>query len=59
MIIEEGIKHIRMGKENNFIDKIILVDGTILQNMHFELNARVPSDEELENINKRRILNYE
>lgn len=51
MIIENGIKHIRMGWENDFIDKIILTDGTILQNMQFRLDAKIPTDEELEKIN--------
>lgn len=53
MIIENGIKHIRMGKKLNFIKGIILSDGTILQNMQCELNAIIPSDEELERINRQ------
>ena len=42
-----------MGKKLNFIKGIILSDGTILQNMQCELNAIVPSDEELEKFNRQ------
>ena len=52
MIIENGVKHIRMGMENNFIKAVILSDDTIIQNMQCELNAKIPSDEELDKIDK-------
>lgn len=52
MIIENGIKHIRMGWKNSFIKGIILSDNTIIQNMQCKLDAKIPSDDELEKINK-------
>lgn len=53
MIIENGIKHIRMGCKNDFVNAVILSDGTILQNMQCRLEAKVPSDEELERVNRQ------
>lgn len=52
MIIENGVKCIRMGWENDFVNKVILSDGTVLQNMQFRLDATIPSDEELDRIDK-------
>ena len=52
MIIENGVKRIRMGWENDFVNKVILSDGTVLQNMQFRLDATIPSDEELDRIDK-------
>ena len=53
MIIKNGIKHIRMGWKNDFVNAVILSDGTILQNMQCRLDAKVPSDEELERVNRQ------
>ena len=44
--VENGVKHIRMGWENDFVKGVILSDGTILQNMQCNLNAKIPTDEE-------------
>lgn len=52
MIIENGIKHIRMGWKNSFIKGVILNDDTILQNMQCSLSAKIPTDEELDKIDK-------
>lgn len=52
MIIENGIKHIRMGWKNSFIKGVILNDDTVLQNMQCSLSAKIPTDEELDKINK-------
>lgn len=50
-IVEEvngrQIIHIRLGFNLNFIDKLILTDGTIIQNMQYELNAIPPTPKEL------------
>lgn len=52
MIIENGIKHIRMGWKNSFIKGVILNDDTILQNMQCSLSAKIPTDKELDKIDK-------
>lgn len=52
MIIENGIKQIRMGWKNGFVKGVILNDDTIIQNMQCTLNAKIPTDEELEEIDK-------
>lgn len=39
--------HIRLGKALNFIDKLILTDGTIVQNMQYELSAERPTPNQL------------
>lgn len=52
MIIENGIKHIRMGCKNSFVKAVILNDDTIIQNMQCSLDAKIPTDEELDKINK-------
>lgn len=57
MIIENGIKHIRMGWKNDFIKGVILSDGTILQNMQCKLDAKIPTDEELNKIDKENMKN--
>ena len=49
---EKEIKSIRMGWKNSFIKGIILSDNTIIQNMQCKLDAKIPSDDELEKINK-------
>jgi hypothetical protein len=41
------IIHIRLGFKLNFIDKLVLVDGTIIQNMQYELNAKIPPPSQL------------
>ena len=41
------VNHIRLGKDLNFIDKLILTDGTVIQNMQYELNAEVPTPTQL------------
>lgn len=50
-IVEEingrQIIHIRLGFNLNFIDKLILTDGTIIQNMQYELNAEQPTPSQL------------
>ena len=51
--VENGVKHIRMGWENDFVKGVILSDGTILQNMQCNLNAKIPTDEELKAINDK------
>ena len=53
IIVENGVKHIRMGWENDFVKGVILSDGTILQNMQCNLNAKIPTDEELKAINDK------
>ena len=52
MINENGIKHIRMGWKNSFVKGVILNDDTIIQNMQCNLNAKVPTDEKLNKIDK-------
>lgn len=52
MIIENGIKSIRMGWKNSFVKGVILNNGSILQNMQCNLNAQVPTDEELNKIDE-------
>lgn len=52
MIIENGIKHIRMGWKNSFVKGVILNDDTVLQNIQCSLSAKIPTDEELDKINK-------
>lgn len=59
MVNENGIKDIRMGWKNSFIKGVILNDDTILQNMQCRLNAKVPTDDELEKINKDNMQNIE
>lgn len=50
-IVEEcngyQVLHIRLGFDLNFIDKLVLVDGTIIQNMQYEINATIPTPLEL------------
>lgn len=53
MIIENGIKNIRMGWKNSFVKGVILNDDTILQNMQCSLSAKIPTDEELDKIDKK------
>lgn len=55
MINKNGIKHIRMGWKNSFIKGVILNDDTIIQNMQCSLNAKIPTDEELDKIDKENI----
>ena len=52
MIIKNGIKHIRMGWKNSFVKCVILNDDTILQNMQCNLSAKIPTNEELDKIDK-------
>ena len=52
MINESGIKNIRMGWKNSFIKGVILSDDTIIQNMQCRLDAKIPTDDELEKIDK-------
>lgn len=52
MIIENGTKNIRMGWKNSFIKKIILNDGAEIENMQCNLSATLPTDEELDKIDK-------
>lgn len=49
---ENGIKNIRMGYKNNFIKGVILSDDSIIQNMQCDINAKIPTDEELDKIDK-------
>lgn len=58
MIIENGIKAIRMGKKLNFIKGVILSDGTILENMQCELNAKIPNDKQLERFDRMNRKNF-
>ena len=53
MVNENGIKNIRMGWKNSFIKGVILSDDTIIQNMQCRLDAKIPTDDELEK-NKQR-----
>lgn len=49
------IIHLRLGKSLNFVEQLLLVDGTIIQNMQYELDAQVPCPNELlERLNVRR-----
>ena len=59
MINESKIKDIRMGWKNSFIKGVILNDDTILQNMQCRLDAKTPTDNELEKINKDNMQNIE
>lgn len=52
MIIENGIKHIRMGWKNSFVKGVILNDDTVLQNMQCSLSSKIPTDKELDKIDK-------
>lgn len=52
MINENGVKHIRMGWKNSFIKGVILNDNTIIKNMQCSLNAEIPTDKELNRIDK-------
>ena len=55
MINKNGVRHIRMGWKNGFIKGVILNDDTIIQNMQCSLNAKIPTDEELDKIDKENI----
>lgn len=59
MINESGIKNIRMGWKNSFIKGVILSDDTIIQNMQCRLDAKIPTDDELEKIDKDNMQNIE
>lgn len=59
MINENGVKNIRMGWKNSFVKAVILSDDTILQNMQCRLNAKIPSDKELDKIDKQNMQNIE
>lgn len=59
MVNENGIKNIRMGWKNSFVKAVILNNDTILQNMQCRLNAKIPTDDELEKINKDNMQNIE
>ncbi len=59
MVNENGIKNIRMGWKNSFIKGVILSDDTIIQNMQCRLDAKIPTDDELEKINKDNMQNVE
>ena len=50
---EKGVKHIRMGWEHQYIKGIILSDDTIIQNMQCSLDAKIPTDEELIEIDEK------
>lgn len=52
MINENGIKNIRMGWKNSFVKGVILNDDSIIQNMQCNLSAKIPTDEELNKIDK-------
>lgn len=52
MINENGVKHIRMGWKNGFVKSVILNDDTIIKNMQCNLNAKIPTNEELDRIDK-------
>lgn len=39
---EEKTIYLRMGKVLNFVEKIILVDGTVIENVLMESNAEIP-----------------
>lgn len=53
IIVENGVKHIRMGWQYDYINKVILSDGTVIQNMQCDRNAKIPTDEELREINNK------
>lgn len=53
IIVENGVKQIRMGWNNTFVHKVMLSDGTVLQNMQCDPNAKIPTDEELKVINDK------
>ncbi len=59
MVNENGIKNIRMGWKNSFIKGVILSDDTIIQNMQCRLDAKTPTDDELEKIDKDNMQNIE
>lgn len=59
MINENGVKQIRMGWKNGFIKGVILNDDTIIQNMQCSLNAKIPTDEELDKIDKENMKSKE
>ena len=42
--------NIRMGANLGFIEKIVLVDGTVLNNMHVLFNAPIPTTKQFEKI---------
>ena len=44
---KDEVIDIRLGRTLNFIDKLIFVDGTIIQNMQYELNAEQPNPNQL------------
>ena len=52
---EKGIKNIRMGYKNNFIKGVILSDDSIIQNMQCDINAKIPTDDELNKIDKENL----
>lgn len=55
MIVENGIKHMRMGWKNSFVKGVILNDDTIIQNMQCSLDAKIPTDEDLDKISRENI----
>lgn len=49
---KDGTKSIRMGWKNSFVKGVILSDNTIIQNMQCNLEAELPTDEQLKRIDK-------
>ena len=44
---KDGTKSIRMGWKNSFVKGVILSDDTIIQNMQCNLEAEIPTDDQL------------
>lgn len=59
IIVENGVKQIRMGWNHDYINKVILSDGTVIQNMQCDRNAKIPTDEELKTINDKNFISKE
>ena len=53
ILVENGVKQIRMGWDKNYINKVILSDGSVIQNMQCDLKAKIPTDEELKAIDNK------
>lgn len=55
IIVKNGVKYIRMGWNYDYVERVVLVDGTVLQNMQSDRSAKIPSDEKLKAIDARNI----
>lgn len=53
MFIDNEVRHVRLGWKYSYIKGIVFSNNTRLLNMQYELNAKIPTDKELETIDKK------